>query len=86
MDCGLWLVRSLSPPVAIELEPALQALDAALHFGEVVRLATARARGVVGVDVLRRNRSRSGRKGLLRWIWWHRARRRIPFALWTVDR
>src|ERR1044071_1873022 len=38
-----------SPPVAVEFEAAFQALDAALHLGEIVRLAAARTGR--GVDV-----------------------------------
>src|SRR5262245_33443022 len=54
MDHGLNVF--CSPPVAIELEPALQALDASLYLGEVVRLAAARTRGVVCIGGERRGR------------------------------
>ena len=39
------------PPIAIELEPALQALDASLDLGQVVRFAASRTRGLVRVRV-----------------------------------
>jgi hypothetical protein len=47
--------ESESPSIAVELEPALQTLDAALDLCKVVRLATSRAGGLVtvpGGDVL----------------------------------
>ena len=37
------------PSVAVELEPALQALDASLDLGQVVRFAASRARGLIRV-------------------------------------
>src|SRR5262245_35217812 len=45
-------VAFVLPTVAIELEAALEALDAPLHLGQVVRLGAARARGVLGVEVV----------------------------------
>ena len=39
------------PAVTVEFEAALEALDAPLHLGEVVRLATAGTRGVLGIEV-----------------------------------
>ena len=40
-----------SPPIAVEFEPALQALDTSLDLGEVVRFAASRTRGLVRVLV-----------------------------------
>src|SRR5688572_18564714 len=51
----------MSPPVAVELEAAFEALDAALHLGQVVRLAAARTGRVVGVAI--GCRGGSGRRG-----------------------
>src|SRR5436190_5128359 len=44
-------LRTRLPAVTVELEAALQALDAAFDLGQVVRLAAARAGGVFGIEV-----------------------------------